>query len=113
MTGKHLAGGLLFAFAPFLVGAILGPILAGCEAVLGLGGEPALPDAAPARDAGLDSPRDALDAHARHEAGPPPSGAVTVSSNSLASNWCAVTKAGDVECWGNNENGELGDGTTT
>jgi alpha-tubulin suppressor-like RCC1 family protein len=110
MTGKHLAGGALLAFAPFLAGAVLGPTLAGCEAVLGLGSETALPEAAPARDAGTDAPHDA---HVRHDAGTPPSGAVVVSSNSLASNWCAVTKAGDVECWGNNENGELGDGTTT
>lgn len=41
----------------------------------------------------------------------PATGAVQVSSGLFLPVWCAVTKAGEVECWGDNEVGELGNGT--
>jgi alpha-tubulin suppressor-like RCC1 family protein len=75
-----------------------------CNVVFGLSGyEPA--------DSGTTDVR-ARDAKTS-DAGSPPAVAVVVSSSMFGSDWCAVTSKGEVECWGNNESGELGDGTTT
>jgi alpha-tubulin suppressor-like RCC1 family protein len=69
--------------------------------------------APPQRDAGAHdaSVRDAYVRDAGLDASPRPGGAVAVASSAVASDWCAVTNDGDVECWGENESGELGDGT--
>jgi alpha-tubulin suppressor-like RCC1 family protein len=85
--------------------------LGGCGFLLGLEDQTPLPDGGP--DV---SPPDAAiearpDVRAPPDAGP--GGAVVVASSMVASVWCAVTVAGDVECWGNNESGELGDDKTT
>jgi alpha-tubulin suppressor-like RCC1 family protein len=89
--------------ARIVLGLLPGPLLlAGCQLVLGLGGE------TNQREAGTDGAADVrggdVDEH--------PGVAIVVSSSFSASDWCAVTAGGDVECWGNNESGELGDGTT-
>jgi alpha-tubulin suppressor-like RCC1 family protein len=90
--------------------------LAGCEIVLGLPGETVLVEAgrdATPGDSRADSHRDAGPESDVDAAGPPKAGAaIAVASSSIASDWCVVTESGDVECWGNNESGELGDGTT-
>jgi alpha-tubulin suppressor-like RCC1 family protein len=87
--------------------------LAGCEAVLGLGSESNLSEAGP--DGARGDAGHRHDGEAGHDAtpdAPMPGAAVVVASGGFSSNWCAVTSSGDVECWGNNESGELGDGTT-
>ena len=52
------------------------------------------------KDAGLDGPSDAH------------SGLKLTSISSSQWHVCAVTSAGSVVCWGNNQNGQLGNGTT-
>jgi alpha-tubulin suppressor-like RCC1 family protein len=83
--------------------------LAGCEVLLGLGGESA------GGEAGADATRsgDASAERREAEAARPGGAAVVVASGTDSSDWCVVTVSGDVQCWGNNESGELGDGTTT
>jgi alpha-tubulin suppressor-like RCC1 family protein len=84
--------------------------IAGCQIVLGLAGDTDLP-----AEAGLDAAIDASSDQSLRsdvDASAPPGAAVQVSSSTLGPYWCAVTLSGDVECWGNNESGELGNGTT-
>jgi alpha-tubulin suppressor-like RCC1 family protein len=118
--------------------ALLGLIPA-CNALVGIPGSetPGAADATPVRDAGRDHlapQRDAGDggrraqdagrdvasdsardvareaAEAAADAGNPDA-AVAVSSGMYLQNWCVVTGGGDVLCWGDNETGQLGDGT--
>src|ERR1700722_3987251 len=82
--------------------------IAGCQIVLGLAGDTDLP-----AEAGLDAAIDASSDQSLRsdvDASAPPGAAVQVSSSTLGPYWCAVTLSGDVECWGNNESGELGNG---
>jgi len=41
------------------------------------------------------------------------SGVISVASNSTSGSYCALLSTGKVDCWGYNDDGELGNGTTT
>jgi alpha-tubulin suppressor-like RCC1 family protein len=96
-----------------LAGIALAATGAACDAVFGLDGYGPL-------DAGMTTDARATDGapdgapEAKTPEGALPQGAAVVLAEALdVSDWCAVTVGGDVECWGNNESGQLGDGTTT
>jgi alpha-tubulin suppressor-like RCC1 family protein len=80
--------------------------VSGCLGLLGGDGVPTPGDAGPGDSRG---DRTGLEGGLSK----PEGAAVMVTSSSYLTDWCAVTVKGDVECWGDNESGELGDGSTT
>jgi len=93
------------------------PLVGGCASLDGLTGSvdsgpaDAAHDSAKMRDAGDALAPDANDAKGDVATASNPPGAAVMVSSGEEQDWCAVTVSGDVECWGDNEDGELGNGT--
>ena len=113
--GRSRAGSTLVKRAayrvvpPALVLALAPVASLGCQSILGLGSETNLPETGPS-EAGPSDGDAAKDAH--RDTRQPSNAARVVAASGGGSDWCVVTENGDVECWGNNESGELGNGTT-
>jgi alpha-tubulin suppressor-like RCC1 family protein len=98
-----------YRFVPLALAIAAAPLATlGCQSILGLGSETNLPEAG-APEAGPSDGGAAKDAH--RDTRQPSNAARVVAASNGGSDWCVVTENGDVECWGNNESGELGNGT--